>query len=250
MKFSISQILAESWDDLKKLVVNPVVLILFLVWSVLLMIPELLQKASPLLALLAIPFVLLMLFIYAYQVKLIYNLKKGETQNVFSEVLSTYPRYLWYTLIFTGILIAAALVVAVPAGVLYFMLSKQAVWILFLAMAVYIPVVIYISIKLFFYLYLIVLEKDKTPLSTSWEMTKTYFWKIILLMLILFAIFLVIAIIIGIIVGIIMVLMHVPENMQDTAFNIILLPLEMISSIYMTTAFLNMFLFCRARSKP
>lgn len=244
MNLSIQQILSESWEDFKKLVVNPVVFILFLVSSSLSLIPDFIQEdASPLLALLAIPLVLLMLFLYAYQVKLIYNLKKGETQNIFSQILSIYPRYLWYTLIFIGALIVATLVIAVPTAVLYFTIGNQSVWILFLAVAIYIPVVTYLCIKLFFYAYLIIIEKDDTPLATSWDMTKAYFWGMVLLFIILFVIMLAIAISISL-------FLTFALNMQEKTIDIVLLPLDIIAGIYMAIAFLNTFLFCRAQYKP
>lgn len=253
MNLSISQILSQSWNDFTKLIVNPVVLVLFFVSSALSVIPDFIQEdTSPVLALLIIPLVFLILFLYAYQVKLLYNLKHSKDQNVFSEVLSTYPRYLWYTLIFIGIMIVATLVVAVPAAVLYFTVGNQS-WVLFLDIAlivVYIPVVIYLSIRLFFYLYLIIIDKDDTPMKTSWAMTKRHLWKIILLILVLCAIILVSALVIGIVVGIVVTFLPIPTNMQDATMSIILLPLNIVASLYMTIAFLNTFLFCRARYKP
>lgn len=251
MKLPISQILSQSWEDFKKLIVNPVILILFFVSSALSVIPDFIQEeTSPLLALLIIPLIFLILFLYAYQVKLIHNIKHSENQNIFSEVLSTYPRYLWYTLIFIGITIVATLIVAVPAAVLYFTIGNQSVWIIVLAIAIYIPAIIYLSIRLFFYLYLIIIDKDDTPLRTSWAMTERHFWGIILLILVLGAIVLVSAIVIGIGVGIAVSLLSIPANMQDATMSIILLPLDIVASMYMSIAFLNTFLFCRARYKP
>jgi hypothetical protein len=246
MNLSISQILSESWEDFKKLIVNPIVLILFVISSSLSILPDFIQEdTSPLLALLIIPLVLVMLFIYAYQVKLIYNLKKGGEQNILSEVLSIYPKSLWYTLIFIGIFIVVTLVVAVPAAVLYFTMGDKAAWVLFLdiaLVAVYIPIVIYLCIRLFFYAYLIIIEKDDTPLATSWAMTKNYFWKILLLFAIPLLVIFVIAVAIS--------FFFFSLNMQEITIDIILLPLDIIAGIYMAIVFLNTFLFCRAQYKP
>lgn len=246
MNLSISHILSESWEDFKKLLVNPVVFILFLVSSSLSLLPDFIQEdSSPLLALLIIPLVLLMLFIYAYQVKLIYSLKTGGTQNIFPEVLSAYPRYLWYTLIFAGIFIVATLVVAIPAAVLYFTMGNQS-WLLFLdiaLIAIYLPTVIYLCIRLFFYAYLIIIEKDDTPLSTSWAMTKNYFWGILLLFFIPILVVVVIAVAVSLVLTFVL-------NIQETTIDIVLLPLDIIAGIYMAIVFLNAFLFCRSQSKP
>lgn len=243
MKLSITQILSQSWEDFKKLIINPVVLILFSASAAISLVPDFIQDdASPVLLLLGIPLILLALFLYAYQLKLIYNLKTGEGQNMVSEVLSVYLRYLWYTLIFIGIIIVATLVVAVPAAVLYFMMDRP-IWILFIAALIYIPVVIYLSIKLFFYAYLIIIEKDDTPLATSWAMTRPYFWGLVLLFVILMLIVVVAAIAISL-------LLTLTLNMQERTIDILLLPLDIVAGIYMAVVFLNTFLFCRARYKP
>lgn len=243
MKLSITQILSESWEDFKKLIINPIVLILFSASAAISLVPDFIQDdSSPLLLLMGIPLILLALFLYAYQLKLIYDIKTGAGRNMISEVLSIYLRYLWYTLIFIGIIIVTTLVVAVPAAVLYFMMDKP-VWILFIAALIYIPAVIYLCIKLFFYAYLIIIEKDDTPLATSWAMTKPYFWALVLLFVILILIAVVAAVVISL-------LLTFTMNMQEKTIDIILLPLDIVVGIYMAVVFLNTFLFCRGQSKP
>ncbi len=239
MNLSISQILSESWQDFKKLLVNPVVFILFLVSSSLSILPDFIQEdTSPLMALLIIPLALLMLFIYAYQVKLIYNIKTGAAQNIFSEVLSAYPRYLWYTLIFIGIIIVTALVfVLIPAIVLYILLGDLDIA-LPIILILYAPVLMYISIRLFFYIFLIILDKNTTPLATSWQLTKKNLWKLILLFIILITAIFLSAFAIAFPL---LLFLKLPE----TTIDIILLPLDALASIYVTTAFMNAYLSCR-----
>ncbi len=239
MKLSISQILTESWEDFKKLLINPIVFILFLVSSSLSILPDFIQEDTPpLLVLLIIPLALLMLFIYAYQVKLIYSLKTGGTQNIFSEVLSAYPRYLWYTLIFMSIIIVTALVfVLIPAIVLYILLGDLDIA-LPIILILYAPVLTYISVRLFFYIFLIILDKNTTPLATSWQLTKKNLWKLILLFIILITAIFLSAFAIAFPL---LLFLKLPE----TTIDIILLPLDALASIYVATAFMNAYLSCR-----
>jgi hypothetical protein len=235
MNLSISQILSESWEDFKKLIVNPVILILFLIYSAFSIIPDFMPGEPSVLTLLLIPWGLLLFCIYAYIVKVIYNLKKGETQNIFSEILPNYPRYLWYSLIFMGVLILPTLVIGILGTIIYFVMGKS-IWVIVIGVVIYTPMILYISSRLFFYAYLIIVEKDNTPLATSWAMTKN--WKILLLFSILTLV----------IVAVPLLLMFV-LNIQETTIDIILLPLNILIGMYTSIAFLNMFLFCRARYK-
>lgn len=242
MKLSIRQVLSQSWEDFKKLIINPVVFILFLISSSLSILPDFIQEdTSPLFALLIIPLVLLMLFIYAYQVKLIYHLKTSGTQNIFSEVLSTYPRYLWYTIIFMAILFGILILVAIPELIAYFTMGKESIatmGILIIAIVIGIIGLLYFCVRLFFYAYLIILDENKTPLATSWQLTKGNLWKLIFIILILFTIIFLSAFAVAFPL---LLFLKLPE----TTIDIILLPLSALAAIYTTTTFINAYMACR-----
>ncbi len=242
MKLSIRQVLSQSWEDFKKLIINPVVFILFLISSSLSILPDFIQEdTSPLFALLIIPLVLLMLFIYAYQVKLIYNLKTSGTQNIFSEVLSAYPRYLWYTIVFIAILLGIVILAAIPELVAYFTMGKESIamiGILIIAVITGIIALLYFCIRLFFYAYLIILDGNKTPLATSWQLTKGNLWKLIFIILILFAVIFLTAFAVAFPL---LLFLKLPE----TTIDIILLPLNALAAMYVATTFINAYLICR-----
>lgn len=242
MKLSIRQLLSESWDDFKKLIVNPVILILFIAYPALALALDLIAETSPFFGLITILWSLLLLCIYASIIKMLYNIKKGESQNIFSEILPLFPRYLWYTLIFTGIIMLTMLVVFIPGVILYGIMGKEAIWVWFLVGAIYIPVFLYLFIRLFFYTYLIIIEKDKTPMATSWGISKQYFGKLALLFL------LTILITAVPIISLELYLKYI-YKMENLIIHLIVLPLNIIISPYMTILLLNTFLFCRAQYK-
>lgn len=269
MKLPISQILTDSFDDLFILIKKPALwifsiivlavmlgtmIILYLIYGAIL---PLLTNNPALTMLTLIIFLILFLssalFIYAYFIKLLHNLKNGDKSKILPEMLKIYPDVSGISFILASPIILFLILKFMISPSFFhigetqkYTIDDPTLYLMFFGgTIIFILVAWYLFIRLGFFIYLMVIERDKKPFKTSWVITRGRFWSLLLLF---FLASLLTLISIGTIEGVISSILT-KLHINDTIITIVELPFDIVMDVFIILVTLNAFLFLRPQPK-
>ena len=240
---NIFDILNKSFEDFKRVIRNPAVLILFTTIAVLAEIPSIITKTMPAKSIVIIPIMLLFMAIILYtsiiQIKLIKeSVEFGQRDySLLNDIGKKYLRLaartaliiLIFVLIFMGLFIPMMLILPALHLLSYASVTIAALVALLITVLIFGVLIINYAI----YPYLIVIENERHPLRRSKELTKGKFWQITLLYTILIIIALPLVAMLYFLIG--------GLKINETQASFMMIPLNVVYSILFSIVYYNMY---------